>query len=43
MKKNAEHKNYARAGYRIATLELELPKWNEMQQRDMLIGTSFTG
>lgn len=33
----------ARAGYRIATLELELPKWNEMQARDRLIGTSFTG
>ena len=33
----------ARAGYRIATMELELPKWNEMQARDRLIGTSFTG
>lgn len=33
----------ARAGYRIATMELELPKWNEMQSRDRLIGTSFTG
>jgi len=33
----------ARAGYRVATLELELPKWNEMQSRDRLIGCSFTG
>jgi len=33
----------ARAGYRLATIELELPKWNEMQSRDRLIGCSFTG
>lgn len=33
----------ARAGYRVATIELELPKWNEMQSRDRLIGTSLTG
>jgi len=33
----------ARAGYRIATMELELPEWNYMQSRDRLIGCSFTG
>ena len=33
----------ARAGYRIATMELELPEWNFMQARDRLIGCSFTG
>ena len=33
----------ARAGYRTALLELELPKWNKMQKRDRLIGCSFTG
>ena len=33
----------ARAGYRIATLELELPEWDAMQARDRLVGCSFTG
>lgn len=33
----------ARAGYRMATIELELPQWNAVQQRDRLIGCSFTG
>ena len=33
----------ARAGYRVATVELELPDWNYMQARDRLIGCSFTG
>ena len=33
----------ARAGYRMATLNLELHKWSNVQQRDRLIGTSFTG
>lgn len=33
----------ARAGYRTALLELELPKWNKNQKRDRLIGCSFTG
>lgn len=33
----------ARAGYRVATLELELPKWNLKQSRDRLTGVSLTG
>lgn len=33
----------ARAGYRVAMLDLELPEWNKMQARDRLIGVSFTG
>lgn len=33
----------ARAGYRIAMLELELPNWDKMQKRDRLIGCSVTG
>lgn len=33
----------ARVGYRNATVELELPKWNAKQRRDMLIGCSLTG
>ncbi|MCQ6531111.1 ribonucleoside-triphosphate reductase, adenosylcobalamin-dependent [Bacillus mycoides] len=32
-----------RAGLRTTLLELELPKWNEIQQRDRLIGASLTG
>lgn len=33
----------ARAGYRMTCVELELPLWNEVQQRDKLIGCSLTG
>ena len=33
----------ARAGYRMTCVELELPKWNLVQQRDKLIGCSLTG
>lgn len=33
----------ARAGYRVATLELELPKWNLKQAQDRLTGVSLTG
>jgi len=33
----------ARAGYRMTCIELELPKWNNVQQRDKLIGCSLTG
>ncbi|MFA5618365.1 MAG: hypothetical protein WDK95_16160 [Syntrophorhabdaceae bacterium] len=33
----------ARAGYRMTCIELELPKWNMVQQRDKLIGCSLTG
>ena len=33
----------ARAGYRMTCVELELPKWNVVQQRDKLIGCSLTG
>ena len=33
----------ARAGYRMTCVELELPKWNIIQQRDKLIGCSLTG
>lgn len=33
----------ARAGYRMTCVELELPKWNNVQQRDKLIGCSLTG
>lgn len=33
----------ARAGYRMTCVELELPKWNEKQQRDKLVGCSVTG
>ncbi|MEG0908730.1 MAG: ribonucleoside-triphosphate reductase, adenosylcobalamin-dependent [Bacilli bacterium] len=33
----------ARAGYRMANIELELPNWDAVQQRDKLIGCSFTG
>lgn len=33
----------AKAGYRMATVELELPKWDSVQSEDRLIGCSFTG
>lgn len=33
----------ARSGYRMTCVELELPYWNEVQQRDRLIGCSLTG
>lgn len=33
----------ARAGYRMTCVDLELPKWNIVQQRDKLIGCSLTG
>jgi len=33
----------ARAGYRMATVELELEEWDKVQQEDRLIGASFTG
>ena len=33
----------ARAGLRMTLTELELPHWNEVQQRDRLLGTSLTG
>ncbi|WP_165000434.1 ribonucleoside-triphosphate reductase, adenosylcobalamin-dependent [Anaerophilus nitritogenes] len=32
-----------RAGYRMTCAELELPKWNDIQQRDKLVGCSLTG
>ena len=33
----------ARAGYRLTCTELEIPEWNEVQQRDKLLGCSITG
>ncbi len=33
----------ARAGYRMTCTELEIPEWNEIQQRDKLLGCSLTG
>jgi len=33
----------ARAAFRMTCVELELPKWNEVQQRDRLTGCSLTG
>lgn len=33
----------ARAGLRMTLAELELPHWNDTQQRDRLLGTSLTG
>lgn len=33
----------ARAGLRMTLTELEIPHWNEVQQRDRLLGTSLTG
>lgn len=32
-----------RAGYRMTCVELELPKWDEVQRRDKLVGCSLTG
>jgi len=33
----------ARAGYRMATIEFELPEWGYINDRDRLIGMSITG
>ena len=33
----------ARAGLRMTLVDLELPVWNQVQQRDRLLGTSLTG
>lgn len=33
----------ARAGYRMTCRELEIHSWNEVQQRDRLVGCSITG
>lgn len=33
----------ARAAYRMTCVELELPEWDEVQQRDKLTGCSLTG
>ncbi len=33
----------ARAGYRMTCVEMELPQWNDVLQRDKLIGCSLTG
>ncbi|WP_181349419.1 ribonucleoside-triphosphate reductase, adenosylcobalamin-dependent [Thalassobacillus sp. CUG 92003] len=33
----------ARAGLRMTLVDLEIPHWNEVQQRDRLLGTSLTG
>ena len=33
----------ARAGYRMALIEFELPEWDQINKRDRLIGTSVTG
>ncbi|WP_027398198.1 ribonucleoside-triphosphate reductase, adenosylcobalamin-dependent [Anaerovorax odorimutans] len=33
----------ARAGYRMTCTELEIPEWNDIQQRDKLLGCSLTG
>ena len=33
----------ARSGYRMTMVELELPEWDVVQQRDKLIGCSLTG
>lgn len=32
-----------RAGYRMTCTELEIPEWDEVQQRDKLLGCSITG
>ena len=33
----------ARAGYRMTCVQLEIPEWNNVQQRDKLTGCSLTG
>ncbi len=33
----------ARAGYRMTCVDLEIPEWNNVQQRDKLTGCSLTG
>lgn len=33
----------ARAGYRMTCVELEIPNWNYVQERDKLLGCSLTG
>lgn len=33
----------ARSGLRMTLVELELPNWNKVQERDRLLGTSLTG
>ena len=33
----------SRIGLRMTLVELELPHWNEVQERDRLVGTSMTG
>lgn len=33
----------ARAAYRMTCVELEIPEWNDVQQRDKLTGCSLTG
>ena len=33
----------SRAGLRMTLVDLELPEWNKVQQRDRLLGTSMTG
>lgn len=33
----------ARAGYRMTCVELEIPEWNYVQNRDKLLGCSLTG
>lgn len=33
----------ARAGYRLTCVDLEIPKWNHVQNRDKLLGCSLTG
>lgn len=33
----------ARAGLRMTLVDLEIPHWNDTQQRDRLLGTSLTG
>lgn len=33
----------ARAGYRMTCAEMELPEWDNVQQRDKLLGCSLTG
>lgn len=33
----------ARVGYRTTCVDLELPKWDEMQKRDRLLGVSISG